>query len=1212
MQAVPSIVGTSSVVAAAAVGLVFAQPSQTAQSRSSSPRRKLCSDLDSFRELPVTLSRPATSIAGSSTAASHSFSDSSKFPLSPTSANATRPSRSKPPSTHSTQLTPPKVASRRHSFARQREGTPSSISEDARDSASSNGSWMRRLSMRPLSQHGSVRSSVGQDSLSLNFSHASNTPALPPIPSSPPRQLPPNKLVKRTAPAGQPTPSGKLSRRGSRSQIPALRRPATSHQRSATLQQVQYQGSPHTALPHAQPKYSLDQQSRPATTTTTAQARPQLDIPEENLEKRRSWSSFFHLRVVRSSSRSSSSGRGSEASPGPGQLPARTLDARKGSAGMPRAYLVNASVMSGIDADAGRGGAASTQSPSVAPPAAPPATAAAAGGDLEKSQKAAGAETTLGDSATAEPNQAEQDAAGKTTRRSISMHFTSTSAWIARTGSLRRQKRGADGKSGGVRNVSAPVVGPVSPIEAQAGVKQDLQRLFAPPTLDKRQASSTMDVSAPAPPPASCRTMHTNAIATRQRNSSSPLPPLPRLSSFNVDLHRAGSSASSTAAPRRHDYQLQASPFPASLTGGSILCHSRDVSNERASTLAGSDLDMRSFMTGDDDDTDFKSDTMYESIRTGGSARVRNVDTPLESMFDESPPSTAGNSKTKRLSIQEILGRTWDADTKIMEEDDDENSATPVRHAGVTHRTPVDFRPAIVDVSGKQRFDYDDSAPALSLATRDFGRLSLDDDDDFDWARDDENALCNHLSPPNSSINSRGSLRLALASISGNGSPRSAATGTPSERPRSNVFDWTEPICPERMDADGPSPRPKTVHGKQELDSRNGRASNRKGPTATHVRSQSVPVVPDPPETTTTKSNPAKFRTWASGPKNVSEDWEEDFEFDEEPITLAEGDAAGNRFSMIVPASIQATQPTVKAHSGQIRELSLLVNGLKRLCRHGRDLDLLNESAELWKEAEDIIKLASPDEDEAAASGDAESANFDLPVVSERYTDEGFDAASLNYSEESFEVSEQPGMSKTAVVRERQVARRRSVFPPEDDIFGGWPSPEEHAKPATPQTPNRTRQTDTPDSAVIASVIEAMQQQQQQQQQQRRSSSAPVKGFPPKTHADSKLFFDTNSLQELVKQANVLFHVLSDIVRKAELITQSPAMTPKRERHLRRDGSPAFTRVFTDPTTAPPSPPKRLLKSSHSNSSVISGRPSAESRASTSGLGPRLHMMTVS
>lgn len=160
-----------------------------------------------------------------------------------------------------------------------------------------------------------------------------------------------------------------------------------------------------------------------------------------------------------------------------------------------------------------------------------------------------------------------------------------------------------------------------------------------------------------------------------------------------------------------------------------------------------------------------------------------------------------------------------------------------------------------------------------------------------------------------------------------------------------------------------------------------------------------------------------------------------------------------------------------------------------------------------------------------------------------------------------------------------------------------------------PATPNHDRETNTPDSAMISSVMEAM-------QQQRRSSSAPVKGSPRKTTPGSKseLFFDTNSLQELVKQANVLFHNLSDIVRRAELITQSPVSTPKREKHLRRDGSPAFTRVFTDPSSVPLTPPKshRLLKS-QSNNSVNGGRPSIESRGSpANGLSQRMQMMTVS
>jgi hypothetical protein len=124
-------------------------------------------------------------------------------------------------------------------------------------------------------------------------------------------------------------------------------------------------------------------------------------------------------------------------------------------------------------------------------------------------------------------------------------------------------------------------------------------------------------------------------------------------------------------------------------------------------------------------------------------------------------------------------------------------------------------------------------------------------------------------------------------------------------------------------------------------------------------------------------------------------------------------------------------------------------------------------------------------------------------------------------------------------------------------------------------------------------VIEAMKQQQKSER---------IKSPTPKT-PDTKLFFDTNSLQELVKRAGQLRDSLSDAVRRAELLTQSPAGTPRRERHSRHqnlDGSPAFTRVFVDPAS---SPPRQRLPNSHSTPSIL-GRASVES--------PRMQMMTVS
>jgi hypothetical protein len=566
---------------------------------------------------------------------------------------------------------------------------------------------------------------------------------------------------------------------------------------------------------------------------------------------------------------------------------------------------------------------------------------------------------------------------------------------------------------------------------------------------------------------------------------------------------------------------------------------------------------------------------MFDSFRTMASTRLRNVETPIESMFDESPPSTAGNSKTKRLSIQEILGLSWDGGTKITEED--EGIPTPMR---TSHDDDAMDLTADADDATRD-FTFGLTAPGLSLSNRDFCRLSIDDDDDDGWARDEENELSNHLSPPSSSVNSRRASPLprhALASISGNVSPEMRHDAG-SDRPRSTIFDWSEPSSHEKVEAGGESPRPKTVHGKQEMDLRGGRSANRKGVVSGHIRSQSVPVVTDSSDT----SKPVpKFGTWGLSKKNASEDWDDDFDF-EELVSPIEGDD----FSMLVPASIQATQPTVKAHSGQIRELSLLVNDLKRLCRHGKDLDILSgPCASKWKEAEDIIELASPDEEdeEDVDMGD----DLEQSTVDRRVLDDAFDDRTQGAAAEA--------ESSTAAFRDWQVSRRRSVFSPEDDIFGGnWPATEEKEKEKEnaerPTTPDPFRNTKR-NSAMISSVMEAMQQQ--------RSTSDPVKRRSPVKPSQAKLFFDTNSLQELVKRAGHLRDSLSDVVRRAELLTQSPAGTPRREKPSRLpDGSPAFTRVFTDPASGSP---KRLPKS-HSNNSVLS-RTSVDS--------PMMQMMTVS
>lgn len=751
------------------------------------------------------------------------------------------------------------------------------------------------------------------------------------------------------------------------------------------------------------------------------------------------------------------------------------------------------------------------------------------------------------------------------TRRSLSMHIGSSEGWMAKAGSLRHSARGSADLSGGRRYASEPD-STSSPTAAQpCGAKPNLEELFTPPQSGHKEPQPAASI----------------VVQGQNHDCPSPIPPsLTRLSSFQLDLARSGPSPPPSAGPQAPS-PIEVYPTAAP-HGAPMASHSRAVSKEGAITLAGSEMSVPGLASCDDDDTDYKSDAVFDSFRTTDSNRARMVETPLESMFDESPHGTTGNVQTKRLSIQKMLGQTWDGDTRIMEED--EGTPTPNRGSQLPHlQDGID----------------DDEDRATEIAkfqisignNKSFGRLSLDTmDDDYDWARDDEDVLSNPLSPPTSSINSRRGLspqvRPALANISGNGTPDINTAGSEIDRPRSNIFDWSESSHDKGEQG---LPRPKTVHGKQELALRGGRPSGRKGFAPAHVRSQSVPNAIDPIQIS--KGAP-KFGTWGISVKNASEDWDDDFEFEECSNPSSGSRSPVKPLSMSVPKSIQTTQATVKAHSGHIRELSLLVSSLKRLCRQGRALNLQQgQSATLWKEAENIIALASPDDEEPEDNETARSSSdFDPSMIDERFLEEGFDAAMLD---RPVDEAPEPDISKHAVVRERQVPRRRSVFSPDDDIFGTNPPPEkEGTRPHTPRTPDRVMEFHTPDGAVVSSVIAAMEQQRSQPGRQPESPLKPSK---------AKLFFDTNSLQELVKRASTVFHALSDIVRREELLTMSPQATPRHDR-IRRGGSPAFTRVFTDPDS---SPPRHLVRSQTSHSPIPRKTPDPN------GLAPRMQMMTV-
>lgn len=785
----------------------------------------------------------------------------------------------------------------------------------------------------------------------------------------------------------------------------------------------------------------------------------------------------------------------------------------------------------------------------------------------------------------------------KRPRRSLSLHFTSPTSWITRSSSVKVDKRTVEGRSGGRRNSSAP--GSTLPgrnILSAHGPHQH-SAVKPPGSQDSESVPAGSD-------PSDCLRPH--SVHSRPRNSSSPLPPLSRLSSFNVDLARLGLPSPSSSAPQRSPSSPVPqshirSPSTTSSAGyalpttttyfGSLNSKPRtsDIA-DRTSTLIGSDSDARGFTTGDEDEMDLQSDTVYDSIRTGATGSIRSYTTPLESMFDDSPQSATSNSKNKRLSIQELAGAPFNDGNKIVEEDED--MSTPVkepRSLRESIETPVRNKPDIsidTDIQSTPKF-----------FNKDFSGISLDDDDDEDWARDDEHMDMMALSPPSSSLNFRRihpAIRMALADVTHTGTTNGKSAPA-SERPKSNLFDWSEPSIVEKMGQKGAIPRPSTAYSNQVADGRGGRSVGRKGPSALHIRSQSVPVVPD--SAGQRERLTPKFGTWGLGAKGVSEDWDGDFEFDNDDSESANvgGTKTEHKGLMIVPRAIQESQANVVGHVGQIREFCLLVEDLKRLRILGREKDMLDgTAASLWKEAEGIIALAVPDEEDLTLSAQRS------PSVS-RHDSEGDDRltqANLLTQEEAFKLDlptegEAPKSQQAPSTYDTSTVRRRhSVFGPEDDIFGtGAAADNTSITESLAVPPSSHSSTKKSSTEVARSVMETM--------HQHRSASDPT--LPELTsQSANKMPFDTTSLRDLVQRAGVLTRTLAELIRKADGTPQSPDPATERE------SSPAFTRVFADPTTSPQG--LNIPRSQNNTTSVLGGSMDA---SPTRRLPQQIHMLAV-
>ena len=942
-------------------------------------------------------------------------------------------------------------------------------------------SWLRRISRSSLKSR-SPTPTPRPRSPSMSYSNGSTAPILPsfgePLVGTPSR----NKLVKRS--------SSQRALHGfdGNALHSTLRRPATSHQRSATLQQ----------------QFLQDQESRRPSLGASSMLLNDLSEDHHSYdESSQLWQPFFKPQLPGTIKDGSSRKRSANGMLNRNDTPKSIVP---GITELPTLLLATSiSSRSSNEATNGRASNLSALSRPFTP-------------------------VGLNDFTTPTVDQTEADtnATPELKQRhsfSLSEMFPSPSpsTWMPRLGSLRRGK-GSSRSTADRRVVSAPQV---SKPRTDATLVPLYGTVGRPPTPTSRHFMESQTSPSEA---------RSRSTVVQQRHSSSPLPPLNRLSAFEVNL--PGVTPSYPTTPQPEDPTSPRVPsghssLSMSYPTGQITAKTRthrysSNPSEPGSTLLGSDNEHSRLMSGDEDDMDSRSGTMYDSTRTGatGSSHSGVRRLPIDRIFDESSLPELP-SKDKLIALQDLLGhetfvQTNQKDHRAVEKEQD--ISTPVRD---TASCKDDESSTPMHEISQVSPDISPSSPAAQTGLRRSDPSARDmeiDQEDELWSFDPTDDLHKEANGARiSSLSDKSDNLIAHPSADPHKrreSPPNDRLGMPS---KSNIFEWSEPPTTDKDTLEGDSPRPKTVHGRQGIDVRGSRTNGRRGPSALHLRSQSVPV-PGDSGSNRNGNNPPKLL----GNKGPSEDWDGDFEFDEpsrapkQATTSTDYMHSSLSSGMLVPRAILERQASVHGQFGQVKELTLLVEELKRLQQQASGQGIMEgQSIELWKEAEGIINLATlDDEKELFPPRSPHSPSFDFDV---------FDEDSPRSRRRSgLSPSKEDRMSLVDESSSSQPSSRRSS---------------EHPKHETPPPTSRPRKES---SAKAKSVLETIHQQRRHYDPELLDAKL----------AQKKLPFDTTSLKDLVTRAGVVTRALKEIVRRAENGPETPESRPTTPR------DPPYTQMF--------------------------------------------------
>ncbi|KAL1382612.1 hypothetical protein HDK64DRAFT_210516 [Phyllosticta capitalensis] len=568
------------------------------------------------------------------------------------------------------------------------------------------------------------------------------------------------------------------------------------------------------------------------------------------------------------------------------------------------------------------------------------------------------------------------------------------------------------------------------------------------------------------------------------------------------------------------------------------------AASEHASTLVGSD-DRLAF--SDDSDFDFQSDTVFDSMRTRGTRASSGAPAPgIETIFDESPRSIKSKvSPLRDLLPKGVFPQLINPD--ISEEEESQSTPVRSRTSDKGLRESVTPVPRTNSISGLASTP----SPPKGLRLPSFSWDDGDADEDSLWSIDDNDSSM--WDDPDDSIPQMGlatplSLKRSnpiLIAAGPSPAPR-ASTDTHDRDTKSSIFDWSEP-GPERGQGNRTPPRPSTVHGKKDAQNRGGRPVGRRAPSGLHARSQSVPVVPDLAGKRDTMTN-NKFGTWATS-KGATEDWNDDFDFSvpEEESNGIGGGVLEVPKTIVVPPSIRAQQPTMRANIGLLREWFTLIGELKELRVRATTLNILEGPfTDLWQEVDAMIDLADQEVDDPLipSLSPPSSPGFDADAFEEASTPASNRARGRSNLHRRDSIGS--GASSSAAISVG-AHRRKSILPTNasEDVFSS-PSPTRRPPQETPHaTPSGRPRKNS--EAVARSVIEAL------QQRRNTATSAPAQSTPP----GKKVPFDTATLKHIVPYVNGLMRKVKEALRETERLYSSPVQTPRGD-----EGEASFSSFF--------------------------------------------------